>query len=58
MTNPYGNGTAAETIARVADDGPLEGLLIKQPAPLTTTIAKNLQSPHDDSAQRSRHYAS
>jgi UDP-N-acetylglucosamine 2-epimerase (non-hydrolysing)/GDP/UDP-N,N'-diacetylbacillosamine 2-epimerase (hydrolysing) len=34
MTNPYGNGTAAQTIARVLTTVPLEGLLIKQPTPL------------------------
>ena len=34
MTNPYGNGTAAQTIARVLAEVPLEGLLIKKPAPL------------------------
>jgi UDP-N-acetylglucosamine 2-epimerase (non-hydrolysing)/GDP/UDP-N,N'-diacetylbacillosamine 2-epimerase (hydrolysing) len=36
MTNPYGNGTAATTIARVLASVPLEGLLIKQPTPLTS----------------------
>jgi hypothetical protein len=36
MTNPYGNGTAAKTIANVLITVPLEGLLLKQPAPLTT----------------------
>jgi UDP-N-acetylglucosamine 2-epimerase len=34
MANPYGDGTAAQTIARVLASVPLEGLLIKQPAPL------------------------
>ncbi len=34
MANPYGNGTAAETIARVLATTPLEGILIKQPVPL------------------------
>jgi UDP-N-acetylglucosamine 2-epimerase (non-hydrolysing)/GDP/UDP-N,N'-diacetylbacillosamine 2-epimerase (hydrolysing) len=34
MANPYGNGTAAQTIARVLTTVELEGLLIKQPAPL------------------------
>jgi UDP-N-acetylglucosamine 2-epimerase (non-hydrolysing)/GDP/UDP-N,N'-diacetylbacillosamine 2-epimerase (hydrolysing) len=33
MTNPYGDGTAAATIARVLASVPLEGLLIKQPTP-------------------------
>jgi UDP-N-acetylglucosamine 2-epimerase (non-hydrolysing)/GDP/UDP-N,N'-diacetylbacillosamine 2-epimerase (hydrolysing) len=31
MVNPYGNGTAAETIARVLTTVKLEGLLVKQP---------------------------
>jgi UDP-N-acetylglucosamine 2-epimerase len=35
MENPYGNGTAATTIARVLATVELEGLLIKQPTPLT-----------------------
>ena len=35
MTNPYGKGTAAKTIARVLTTVSLDGLLIKQPAPLT-----------------------
>jgi UDP-N-acetylglucosamine 2-epimerase (non-hydrolysing)/GDP/UDP-N,N'-diacetylbacillosamine 2-epimerase (hydrolysing) len=34
MVNPYGDGTAATTIARVLTTVPLDGLLIKQPAPL------------------------
>jgi len=34
MTNPYGDGTAAETIARVLATVPLEGLLVKQPTPV------------------------
>lgn len=34
MTNPYGDGTAAETITRVLATVPLDGLLIKQPVPV------------------------
>jgi UDP-N-acetylglucosamine 2-epimerase (non-hydrolysing)/GDP/UDP-N,N'-diacetylbacillosamine 2-epimerase (hydrolysing) len=34
MTNPYGDGTAAKTIARVLTTVSLENLLIKQPAPV------------------------
>jgi UDP-N-acetylglucosamine 2-epimerase (non-hydrolysing)/GDP/UDP-N,N'-diacetylbacillosamine 2-epimerase (hydrolysing) len=34
MTNPYGDGSAAATIVRVLTTVPLDGLLIKQPAPL------------------------
>jgi len=32
MINPYGNGTAAETIVRVLATVSLDGLLIKAPA--------------------------
>jgi len=38
MTNPYGDGVAAQTIARVLASVPLEGLLIKRPAPLPVTF--------------------
>jgi UDP-N-acetylglucosamine 2-epimerase len=34
MVNPYGEGTAAVTIANTLATVPLEGLLIKQPAPI------------------------
>jgi UDP-hydrolysing UDP-N-acetyl-D-glucosamine 2-epimerase len=34
MTNPYGNGTAAATIAKILTSISLDKLLIKQPAPL------------------------
>ncbi len=34
MTNPYGEGTAAQMIASVLCSVPLDGLLIKQPVPL------------------------
>jgi UDP-N-acetylglucosamine 2-epimerase (non-hydrolysing)/GDP/UDP-N,N'-diacetylbacillosamine 2-epimerase (hydrolysing) len=34
MVNPYGDGRAAGTIAHVLETVPLEGLLIKQPAPI------------------------
>ena len=34
MANPYGDGTAAATIARVLTTVPLDGLLIKRPTPL------------------------
>jgi len=35
MENPYGNGTAATTIARVLATVELDGLLVKQPTPLS-----------------------
>jgi UDP-hydrolysing UDP-N-acetyl-D-glucosamine 2-epimerase len=35
MANPYGDGTAAGKIARVLAVTPLDGLLVKQPAPLS-----------------------
>jgi UDP-hydrolysing UDP-N-acetyl-D-glucosamine 2-epimerase len=41
MTNPYGNGTAAKTIAHVLTTVPLEGLLIKQPTPIPDQIEKS-----------------
>jgi hypothetical protein len=34
MVNPYGDETAATTIARVLTTLSLDGLLIKKPAPL------------------------
>ncbi|MGB6974930.1 MAG: UDP-N-acetylglucosamine 2-epimerase [Terracidiphilus sp.] len=34
MVNPYGDGTAASTIARVLATVPLEGILIKAPVPI------------------------
>lgn len=37
MDNPYGNGTAATTIAHVLATVPIEGLLIKPPAPIPRT---------------------
>jgi UDP-N-acetylglucosamine 2-epimerase (non-hydrolysing)/GDP/UDP-N,N'-diacetylbacillosamine 2-epimerase (hydrolysing) len=40
MANPYGVGTAAKTIARVLAETPLDGLLIKQPAPLSEAAEK------------------
>lgn len=36
MTNPYGNGTASQTIAAVLAMVPLENLLMKKPSPLPT----------------------
>lgn len=40
MTNPYGDGNAAAKIARVLSTTPLEGLLMKQPAPLPAEAEK------------------
>lgn len=34
MSNPYGNGTASETIARILTEAPLDRLLIKAPTPI------------------------
>lgn len=39
MENPYGNGTAAHTIAQVLATVPIEGLLIKRPVPVPEEIA-------------------
>ncbi|UWZ83787.1 UDP-N-acetylglucosamine 2-epimerase [Occallatibacter riparius] len=41
MQNPYGNGTAAQTISRVLAEAPLDRLLIKAPAPLTVTSVQH-----------------
>jgi UDP-N-acetylglucosamine 2-epimerase (non-hydrolysing)/GDP/UDP-N,N'-diacetylbacillosamine 2-epimerase (hydrolysing) len=38
MRNPYGDGDAARTIAHLLAAVPLEGLLIKPPAPLTLPV--------------------
>jgi UDP-N-acetylglucosamine 2-epimerase (non-hydrolysing)/GDP/UDP-N,N'-diacetylbacillosamine 2-epimerase (hydrolysing) len=35
MTNPYGDGMAAKTIAHILATTPLEGILVKPPVPLT-----------------------
>ena len=48
MENPYGNGTAAQTIARVLTTVPFDGLLIKQPTPLPEDVnpgSKFLERP-------------
>jgi UDP-N-acetylglucosamine 2-epimerase len=42
MVNPYGDGTAAATIARVLATVPLDGLLIKQPTRCPKTLTLNL----------------
>ncbi len=39
MKNPYGDGTAATTIARVLTTVPLDGLLIKRPVPVAAEDA-------------------
>jgi UDP-N-acetylglucosamine 2-epimerase (non-hydrolysing)/GDP/UDP-N,N'-diacetylbacillosamine 2-epimerase (hydrolysing) len=38
MANPYGDGTAAETIASVLATVQLDGLLVKQPSPLDELV--------------------
>lgn len=40
MANPYGDGTASQTIARVLATVPIDGLLVKQPAPLTASLER------------------
>jgi UDP-N-acetylglucosamine 2-epimerase (non-hydrolysing)/GDP/UDP-N,N'-diacetylbacillosamine 2-epimerase (hydrolysing) len=39
MENPYGNGTAAQTIVQVLTSVPLQGLLIKRPVPVPDEMA-------------------
>ncbi len=43
MKNPYGDGSAATTIARVLTSVSLDGLIIKQPAPLPTEPCQEQQ---------------
>ncbi|MGA2352437.1 MAG: UDP-N-acetylglucosamine 2-epimerase [Terracidiphilus sp.] len=43
MANPYGDGTAAKTIARVLTTVSIDGLLIKQP----TLLAEDAEQPHE-----------
>ena len=45
MTNPYGDGSAAQTIARVLASVPLDRLLVKQPVPLPYA-AETAQAEH------------
>ncbi len=45
MANPYGDGTAALTIARVLTTVPLDGLLVKQPAPLAEEAEPQAKAP-------------
>jgi UDP-hydrolysing UDP-N-acetyl-D-glucosamine 2-epimerase len=45
MANPYGDGTAAVTIARILTSVPLENLLIKQPMPVSDKPGVNQVSP-------------
>jgi UDP-hydrolysing UDP-N-acetyl-D-glucosamine 2-epimerase len=45
MENPYGDGTAAVTIARILTTAPLDRLLIKQPAPLLEAIEQSCAEP-------------
>jgi UDP-hydrolysing UDP-N-acetyl-D-glucosamine 2-epimerase len=52
MTNPYGNGTAAKTIARVLTTFRLEGLLIKSPTPVTEEMKRSM-SPEQGERQTS-----
>jgi len=48
MVNPYGDGTAAVTIARVLTTVDLDGLLIKQPTPLPEESADAEQSASNE----------
>jgi UDP-hydrolysing UDP-N-acetyl-D-glucosamine 2-epimerase len=45
MQNPYGNGTAAQTIVRVLTSVSLDDLLIKKPAPLPEIVADATAGP-------------
>jgi UDP-N-acetylglucosamine 2-epimerase (non-hydrolysing)/GDP/UDP-N,N'-diacetylbacillosamine 2-epimerase (hydrolysing) len=52
MVNPYGNGTAATTIARVLTTVALDGLLIKQPAPLPADLSREKTSPENKAPEQ------
>jgi UDP-hydrolysing UDP-N-acetyl-D-glucosamine 2-epimerase len=45
MANPYGDGTAADTIARVLATAPLDRLLVKEPAPLEVVEETQAECP-------------
>jgi UDP-N-acetylglucosamine 2-epimerase (non-hydrolysing)/GDP/UDP-N,N'-diacetylbacillosamine 2-epimerase (hydrolysing) len=46
MKNPYGDGTAAQTIARVLAETPLDGLLVKAPTPVTADSGQSSMRGH------------
>jgi UDP-N-acetylglucosamine 2-epimerase (non-hydrolysing)/GDP/UDP-N,N'-diacetylbacillosamine 2-epimerase (hydrolysing) len=56
MANPYGDGTAAATIARVLTTVPLDGLLIKQPAPLTEESGEAHEPEPDSPPTHAGHF--
>lgn len=52
MVNPYGNGTAAQTIVRVLTSVSLDGILIKQPAPLFLASERDSEKPSESTHER------
>jgi UDP-N-acetylglucosamine 2-epimerase (non-hydrolysing)/GDP/UDP-N,N'-diacetylbacillosamine 2-epimerase (hydrolysing) len=46
MKNPYGSGSAAQTISRVLAETPLDGLLVKAPAPVMAESEQSSTSEH------------
>jgi UDP-N-acetylglucosamine 2-epimerase (non-hydrolysing)/GDP/UDP-N,N'-diacetylbacillosamine 2-epimerase (hydrolysing) len=52
MTNPYGNGTASTTIARVLAEVPLEGLLVKMPVPVGAPVPVAVPNPTPGGTER------
>jgi UDP-hydrolysing UDP-N-acetyl-D-glucosamine 2-epimerase len=52
MVNPYGDGTAAETIVRVLTSVSLDGILIKQPAPLLLASDRESERPSESTHER------
>jgi UDP-hydrolysing UDP-N-acetyl-D-glucosamine 2-epimerase len=52
MANPYGDGTAAQTIVRVLASVSLDGILIKQPAPLFPASERDSERPSESTYER------
>jgi UDP-hydrolysing UDP-N-acetyl-D-glucosamine 2-epimerase len=52
MANPYGDGTAAQTIVRVLTSVSLDGILIKQPALLFPASERDSERPSESTYER------
>lgn len=52
MVNPYGDGTAAQTIVRVLTTVSLDGILIKQPTPLFLASERDRERPSEITHER------
>ncbi len=52
MVNPYGDGTASQTIVRVLTSVSLDGILIKQSAPLFPASERDSERPSESTHER------